>query len=225
MLRALLLAGMAAGLSDLHPHTPTTPTTSSHLTTLTNITHGTLAITTVTCRNAAGLQATFSSDGVTILQTPPTNDSAYLAVSSPLLTVYPSRDSHVASRNVTLHWGGFTEPAGTPLRYEVCLGDSGECVMVGTDKKLTLDGVGVASFDEEDVSVTAINLAGLRSSPLRGQVVFQTNPPMDNGKHKLVCTCQSIPCCDVWQVLKLMPHGSMARCILIGRTSSPPRPL
>lgn len=171
--------GTTAGFSDLHPHTPTI-NTSSHITHLTNITHGTFAVTTVTCRNAAGLQSTFSSDGVTILQTPPTNYSAYLAVSSPFLTVYQSRDNHVASRNVTLHWGGFIEPAGTPLHYQVCIGGvSGECVMVGTNKKLTIDGVG--SFDEEEVCVTALNLAGHHSSPLCGRVVFQTTPPIDNG--------------------------------------------
>ena len=173
-----LSLGTAAGRSDLHPHTPTTNTSS--LITLTNITHGTLAITTVTCRNAAGLQSTFSSDGVTILQTPPTNDSAYLAVSSPLLMRYQSHDSHVPSPNLTLLWGGFLEPAGHPLNYEVCVG--GSCVMVGTDRQLVIDGVGVAS-EEEEVSVTAINLAGLRSVPLRGRVTFQTTPPTDNGKN------------------------------------------
>ena len=171
-------AGTAAGLANLYPPTPTA-NTSSHIT-LSHISHGTIAITTVTCRNAAGLQATFSSDGVAILQTPPTNHSAYLAVSSPFLTVYPSRDGHVASHNVTLHWGGFIEAAGTPLHYEVCLGENGECVMVGSSKNLVIDGVGVAS-SEEVISVTAINLAGLRSSPIRGRVVFQTTPPLDTG--------------------------------------------
>jgi hypothetical protein len=45
---------------------------------------------------------------------------------------------------------------------------------------LVIDGVGVASSVEE-VSVTAINLAGLRSTPVRGRVVFQTTPPHDTG--------------------------------------------
>ena len=54
--------------------------------------------------------------------------------------------------------------------------------MVGTDRQLVIDGVGVAS-EEEEVSVTAINLAGLHSVPLRGRVTFQTTPPTDNGKN------------------------------------------
>ena len=51
--------------------------------------------------------------------------------------------------------------------------------MVGSDKMLIIDGVGGAS--SEEVSVTAINMAGLRSSPLRGRVEFQTTPPVDTG--------------------------------------------
>ena len=75
------------------------------------------------------------------------------------------------------------ETAGTPLTYEVCIGEdgSGECVMVGSDRELIIDGIGVAS-SEEEVSVTAINLAGLRSTPVRGRVVFQTLPPQDTGE-------------------------------------------
>lgn len=176
-----VLPGTSAGLGDLHPHTPTTLTSSQ--VTLSHISHGTTAVTTVTCRNSAGLQATFSSDGVTVLLTPPTNYSAYLAISSPVLTVYQSRDSHVASENVTLHWGGFIEAAGTPLLYEVCLGEGGEgsCVMVGSERQLVIDGVGMASYEEE-VSVAAVNLAGLHSPPVQGRVVFQTRPPLDTGK-------------------------------------------
>ena len=170
--------GTSAGLGDLHPHTPTTYTSSS--VTLSTLPHGTLAITTVTCRNAAGLQSTFSSNGVTILETPPTNYSAYLAVTSPLFTVYQSRDNHVASANVTLTWGGFEDPAGCPLHYEVCVGET-SCVVVGDDRQLIIDGVGVAS-EEEVVSVTAVNLAGLRSVPIQGKVTFQTTPPNDTGK-------------------------------------------
>jgi hypothetical protein len=174
------LIGTAAGRSDLHLHTPTSGTNSS--VTLPPVPHGTLVVTTVTCRNGAGLQSTFSSNGVTILQTPPTNQSAYLAVSSPFTTEYGSHDSHVPSTNVTLRWGGFAEPAGNPLHYEVCLGEGEEesCVMVGDGRQLIVDGVGVAS-EEEMVSVTAVNLAGLRSIPLRGRVVFQTSPPNDTG--------------------------------------------
>ena len=125
---------------------------------------------------------------MTILLTPPTNYSAYLSISSPVLTVYESRESHVASENVTLHWGGFIEAAGTPLLYEVCLGEGesgeggeGSCVMVGSERQLVIDGVGMASYKEE-VSVAAVNLAGLHSSPVRGRVVFQTQPPLDIGK-------------------------------------------
>lgn len=125
---------------------------------------------------------------MTILLTPPTNYSAYLAILSPVLTVYQSRDSHVASENVTLRWGGFIEAAGTPLLYEVCLGEGGggeggdgSCVMVGSERQLVIDGVGMASYEEE-VSVTAVNLAGLHSPPVRGRVVFQTQPPLDTGK-------------------------------------------
>ena len=53
--------------------------------------------------------------------------------------------------------------------------------MVGSDRMLVIDGVGVASSVEE-VSVTAINLAGLRSTPVLGRVVFQTTPPHDTGE-------------------------------------------
>ena len=178
-----LILGTAAGRSDLHLHTPTSGTNSS--VTLPPVPHGTLVVTTVTCRNGAGLQSTFSSNGVAILQTPPTNQSAYLAVSSPFTTEYGSHDSHVPSTNVTLRWGGFAEPAGNPLHYEVCLGEGEEesCVMVGDARQLIVDGVGVAS-EEEMVSVTAVNLAGLRSIPLRGRVVFQTSPPNDTGTLK-----------------------------------------
>ena len=94
----------------------------------------------------------------------------------------------MASDNVTLRWGGFTEAAGTPLSHEVCLGEglSVLCVSVGSDRELTIDGVGMASSADEGaglaVSVTAMNLAGLRSESLRGRVVFQTQPPRDTGE-------------------------------------------
>ena len=98
---------------------------------------------------------------------------------------YKSRDSHVPSNNVTLMWGGFAEPAGHPLIYEVCVGESGEegesCAIVGSDRQLIVHGVGGASEEEVVVSVTAVNLAGLRSIPLRGRVVFHTTPPNDTG--------------------------------------------
>ena len=56
--------------------------------------------------------------------------------------------------------------------------------MVGDARQLIVDGVGVAS-EEEMISVTAVNLAGLRSVPLRGRVVFQTSPPNDTGMYIL----------------------------------------
>ena len=103
------------------------------------------------------------------------------------MTVYRSRDNHVASANVTLVWGGFAEPAGHPLHYEVCVGESEgvSCVMVGADRQLIIDGAGVAS-EEQVVSVTALNLAGLRSVPVQARIVFQTSPPTDNGNHNMV---------------------------------------
>ena len=62
------------------------------------------------------------------------------------------------------------------------------CVEMGIDRALTVDGVGgggVANYEEEGllVSVTAVNLAGLRSGTVRSRVYFLTEPPETTGQY------------------------------------------
>ena len=214
------ITGTAEGLADLYPHTSTTGTSSQ--VTLSHIPHGTTAITTVTCWNTAGLQLTTSSNGVTVLSTPPINDSAYLIISSPFLSEYQPQNGYLPSPNVTLRWGGFVEPGGSPLAYEVCLGEEegeeGEnttCVEMGIDRALTVDGVGgggVANYEEEGllVSVTAVNLAGLHSGTVRSRVYFLTEPPETTGQPYQCTYCMTtvvLPIRDIASTLvSLMLH-------------------
>ena len=175
------LTGTLPGSSDLHPYTVSVLPTSQ--VTLAHLTHGTRTFTTVACTNAAGLHTTASSDGLTILLTPPTSDSAHLAISSPLLTAYAPSGPYLPSGNVTLRWYGFLEPAGTPLSYEVCVGGAG-CVEVGEALQLMVGGVGGDyPSGEVSVAVTAVNRAGLRSTAVQGRINLQTNPPLDTGQH------------------------------------------
>lgn len=154
------------------------------------MTHGITAYSTVLCTNGAGLQLTAYSDGVTILLDPPSNTSAFAYLSSPTLTKYEvlrlaaGDPTYIPSRDLVFRWGGFSDPAGVPLTYEVRVSNSSatqEWNGLRFTNMLTLSDLSLPEEVLHTIGVRALNLAGVPSASLALDFVIATSPPVDTG--------------------------------------------
>ena len=155
--------------------------TSATIDLLTPLPHGFTVYSTLICVNNAGHFTVACSDGVTVLTNPPLSDGAFLLVSSPNLTQYESRDGFLPSPDISLLWGGFRESSGAPLAYQVRMttegGVVGNWTSVGHVYSLTLSDLPLEMNATHVVEVRAVNLAGLPSNPVAGNVTIIDAPP------------------------------------------------
>ena len=116
---------------------------------------------------------------------PLATSDAFLQISTPNLTQFESRDGFLPSSAVTLSWGGFREPSGAPLVYEVRFteeGGGGEGVAtnwtsLGHAYSLTLMDLPFEVNSTHTAEVRAVNLAGVPSDPLVKNFTVVPYPP------------------------------------------------
>ena len=116
---------------------------------------------------------------------PPSHNGAYASVSSSILTQYEPQGGYIASDDLILRWGGFSEPAQTPLTYEVHVIDSGTTQQwngVGFVTMLTVSELQLAENAVHSIEVRAVNSAGEPSQPVTRTFVIVTTPPYDTGE-------------------------------------------
>lgn len=181
--------GTSPGATDLQSYVATSSNISS-VNLSSTVTHGTTAYSTVLCTNGAGLQLTAYSDSVTILLDPPSNTSAFANLSSPTLTKYEvlwlaaGDPTYIPSRDLVFRWGGFSDPAGVPLTYEVRVSNSSatqEWNGLRFANMLTLSDLSLPEEVLHTIEVRALNLAGVPSASLALDFVIATSPPVDTG--------------------------------------------
>ena len=177
-----LFTGSAPGLIDIEPFNIFPgDATSATVDLPTPLSHGFSVFSTVICINNAGRQTVAYSDGVTILTDPPLSRDAFLLISTSNLTQYESRDGFLPSSDVTLIWGGFEEPSGEPLTYEVRLIEAGGAVSnwtnVGHTYSLMFSDLPFETNFSHMVQLRAVNLAGLESDSLTSNFTIVTSSP------------------------------------------------
>ena len=184
------ITGTSPGATDLQYYV-VTPSNITSVDLSSTVVHGTTAYSTVLCTNRAGLQLTAYSDGATILLDPPSNTSAFGYLTSPALTKYEvlrltgSDPTYIPSRDLVFRWGGFSDPAGVPLTYEVRVSNSSvaqEWNDLRFANTLTLSDLLLPENVLHTIEVRAVNLAGVPSMSLAVDFVIATSPPVDTGK-------------------------------------------
>ena len=148
--------------------------------------HGARVYSTVVCFNRGGLASSASSDGVTVLLSPPSSDNAYLSVGSPVYTAYTPQGGYLPSPAVSFGWGGFWEPAGTPLLYQVRVLEGGEAALanwtsVSFARTLYVDDLRLPENVSHTIQIRAVNLGGVASPAVQSTFVIDSSPPEDTG--------------------------------------------
>ena len=181
------LIGSSPGMANIEPfNVYPGDATMATVDLLTPLPHGFTVYSTLICINNAGHYTVAYSDGVTILTEPPLSNGAFLLVSSPNLTQFESRDGFLPSSEVSLRWGGFREPSGAPLAYQVRITPEGGVVgnwsNVGHVYSLTLADLPLEVNATHLVEVRAVNLAGLPSNSLMENItIVDTLPYVESG--------------------------------------------
>ena len=185
-----IITGTSPGATDLQYYV-LTPSNATSVNLSSTVAHGTTAYSTVLCTNRAGLQVTAYSDGVTILLDPPSHTGAFGYLSSPALLKYEALrlgdgdPTYVPSGDLVFRWGGFSDPAGVPLTYEVRVSNSSvtqEWNDVGFAQMLILSDLSLPESVLYTIEVRALNLAGVPSPALSRDFVIASSAPVDTGK-------------------------------------------
>ncbi len=151
--------------------------------------HGNKVYSTVVCSNKGGLTISATTDGLTILNEPPSNENAIAMVTSPTYTTYASREGYVSDDMLTVKWVGFAESAGTGLEYEIRLLEEGEesgvmWVSVGSATMLSIDQLQVSeNITGHVIEIRAVNLGGVVSEPISLNFSLVSTPPSDTGTY------------------------------------------
>ena len=169
-------------MADIEPfNIYTGNTTSAAIDLLTPLLHGVTIYSTVICTNNAGLYTVAHSDGVKVLIDPPFSSQAFLRVSSSNLTHYKSLSGFLPTTDLVFYWGGFQEPSGAPLAYEVRFVEEDGVVSnwtsVGHAHSLTLMDLPLEINVTHTIEVRAVNLAGVASDPLGRNFTIAPSPP------------------------------------------------
>ncbi|XP_053401094.1 uncharacterized protein LOC123523194 isoform X2 [Mercenaria mercenaria] len=188
--------GLSPGDSSLQSFTPVNIHLKNASNTFENSPEDTLFIT-VQCMNGAGLTSTLSSDGVKILQAPPSTESVILELMTTSTTQFLPRGSyHGNSSEIKFRWTGFSANDGV---------DSFEVQLVGNDVSMTeivpstSTGYNYASFTglnlvdgEYNVSVTAINKIRMQSQRKSETFYLLTEAPRLTGEQIQTSWIQNI---------------------------------
>lgn len=154
---------------------------------------------TVVCSNWGGLVSTAHTDGVTLLYQPPSEEGAFLSVTSPSLTPYPPRHGYLPTSAITIRWDGFAESASTPLEYEIRVLEAGDATRtnwtgLSSAKMLSLFDLNLSENTSHVIQIRAVNLGGVASDPIGASFFIASSPPLDTGMCSLVprlynCMC------------------------------------
>ncbi|XP_053400998.1 uncharacterized protein LOC128557563 isoform X2 [Mercenaria mercenaria] len=141
---------------------------------------------TVRCTNGAGLTHKCYSDGVRLLQTPPSVDDVILELLTTSLTQYETRSRyHGNNTEIRFRWTGFKSDEGVQS-YLIAL--DGDKVSTSEIVESSSSGYSYASFTgltmadgEYTVSVTGINEVKMYSQKISDRFVLVTHPPSLTG--------------------------------------------
>lgn len=118
----LVSAGRTVGGADIRPFTTTSSFSGATVDLGSSLTDGDTLFSTVRCSNGAGLQATASSDGVTILTDAPNISKAILNIVVQSPSYYDSRDNHQADTSrLNFRWDGITDQSGIACFQVKCI--------------------------------------------------------------------------------------------------------
>ncbi|XP_053401063.1 uncharacterized protein LOC128557580 [Mercenaria mercenaria] len=142
---------------------------------------------TIRCTNGAGLTHTCSSDGVKIVQTPPSVDNVLLEILTTSPTQYETRGHHhVNNTEIRFRWTGFNSDEGVHS-YLIAL--AGDQISISEIVEGSSSGYSYASFTglniddgEYTVSVTGINEVKMYSQKISANFVLVTYPPSLTGE-------------------------------------------
>ncbi|XP_053398434.1 uncharacterized protein LOC128556766 [Mercenaria mercenaria] len=141
---------------------------------------------TIRCTNGAGLTHTCSSDGVKLVQSPPSVDDVILELLTTSATQYEPRDHyHGNNTEIRFRWTGFKSDDGVQS-YLIAL--DGDKVSASEIVESSSSGYSYASFTgltmadgEYTVSVTGINEVKMYSQKKSDRFVLVTHPPSLTG--------------------------------------------
>ena len=177
------LSGSSPGSSDIKNYT-TSAEGFANITSINELgAHGDTVFVTVTCLNKAGYSVSATSNGLTILTSPPKHEAAVVSVYNPALTECSSRGVYVSSSSAQFVWNGFVETSNAPLYYEMkILGSDTEWRSVDSLKQITLNHISL----EEDVPLVAMVRAyaveGMFSEPVNQSFTIASSPPLLNSE-------------------------------------------
>ena len=180
-----MLLGSSPGLSDIYGLSVSRG--SSANSTELSLSHGTTVYSIVSCINNAGHTSTFTSDGVTLLQDPPSHQLASLIILSPEPVEYETESGHIPTNSIQLVWNGFGSEYLLKYQVRIARGDmvaglgeeEGWCD-VGQIEQLVLKDMNISSGIEYEVQVRGYVVEGLWSQPRTGSFTVIPSPPVWN---------------------------------------------
>ncbi|KAI0220739.1 hypothetical protein LSAT2_027792 [Lamellibrachia satsuma] len=182
--------GRTVGGADIRPFTTTSSFSGATVDLGSSLTDGDTLFSTVRCSNGAGLQATASSDGVTILTDAPNISKAILNIVVQSPSYYDSRDNHQADTSrLNFRWDGITDQSGIAC-FQVSVNDSNSRTVVPWRNIPSLDetfaelrGLNLRSYETYRLQLRAISNVGLISDVITSDVTIETDAPIVGRKY------------------------------------------
>ncbi|CAH1249044.1 SCARF2 [Branchiostoma lanceolatum] len=176
--------GMEPGSSSISDYTMSEDPGSASKS-VSGLSHGQTVYVTVRCHNNVGLYSTMSSDGVTIVKSPPSTAAAQLSVLTRSETHYPTRGNHQSQTDMLqLSWGGFTDTTGIAA-YQYALEGPGVDVSIWSSLSPYGDTSTLLGLDLQPASykvfLRAINNVQMESASLQAEVQITTTSPSLSG--------------------------------------------
>ncbi|XP_066263995.1 uncharacterized protein [Branchiostoma lanceolatum] len=178
--------GMDPGSSSISDYT-VSENSGSASKSVSGLSHGQTVYVTVRCHNNVGLYSTMSSDGVTIVKSPPSTAAAQLSVLTRSETHYPTRGNHQSQTDMLqLSWGGFTDTTGIAA-YQYTLEGPGSdnstwYSLTPYGDTSTILGLHLQPDASYKVFLRAVNNVQMESASLQADVQIINSSPSVSGE-------------------------------------------
>ncbi|XP_066300263.1 uncharacterized protein [Branchiostoma lanceolatum] len=149
--------------------------------------HGQKVYVIVRCHNKAGQSSTASSDGVTVVREPPSSDHASLEIlSEPVTHFRPRNHEQYRLDEVEIRWEGFEDDSGIS-HYQYMLEGADMSthwidVPWKTQNTAKLTSLQLGPDVKYNLSLRAVNFAGLSSQPISKEIYIEESAPSIRGE-------------------------------------------
>ncbi|CAH1242187.1 Hypp6494 [Branchiostoma lanceolatum] len=180
--------GYRRGIADLTEFmTSEEQDRSASLDTFGILRHGQKVYVIVRCHNKAGQSSTASSDGVTVVREPPSSDHASLEIlSEPVTHFRPRNHEQYRPDEVEIRWEGFEDDSGISHYQYMLEGADMSTYWIDvpwkTQNTAKLTSLQLGPGVKYNLSLRAVNFAGLSSQPISKEIYIEESAPSIRGE-------------------------------------------